>query len=47
VPDSDGTVGTVNFTVVGGTPTNNVAATIPVSEAVGGKLFGRLKAVNP
>jgi fibronectin-binding autotransporter adhesin len=46
VPDSSTTVGDVVFTVTGTGPLN-VTATIPVSKAAGGKLFGRLKGVNP
>jgi autotransporter-associated beta strand protein len=46
VPDTSGTVDDVIFTVSGSGPLN-VSATIPVSKADGGKLFGRLKAQNP
>ncbi len=46
VPYTSGTVDDVVFTVTGTGPLN-VTATIPVSKASAGKLFGRLKAVNP
>jgi hypothetical protein len=47
VPQTSGTVDDVVFTVTGTNPLN-VTATIPVSKAGGtGKLFGRVKGVNP
>ncbi len=46
VPYSSGTVGDIGFNITGTGPLN-VTATIPVSKAAGGKLFGRLKAENP
>ena len=47
VPYSSGTVDDIAFNITGTGPLN-VTATIPVSKAEGtGKLFGRLKAVNP
>lgn len=48
VPDaSGGSTGGVTFTVTPGSPTNSVTATISSSETAAGKLFGRLKALNP
>ena len=48
VPDTTQIVSGVSFTVIGGSPTNTVTATIPESgNAAAGKLFGRLKANNP
>ncbi len=46
VPDVDNTVNDVVFDIEGSGPLD-VTATIPVGKAAGGKLFGRLKAVNP
>ncbi len=46
VPDTSNTVNGVIFSVTPGSPHNDVTATIPASEAVSGKLFGRLKAVE-
>ena len=45
VPDSDDTINDVVFDITAGSPTG-VEATIPMSKAAGGKLFGRLRA-NP
>ncbi|MCH7229061.1 hypothetical protein, partial [Haloferula sp. A504] len=49
VPDADDATADngVTFLVTPGTPTNAVTATIGISEAAGGKLFGRLTAVLP
>jgi len=48
VPDVNaGPVSGVTFVVTPGSPSNSVTATISSSESVSGKLFGRLKAVNP
>lgn len=48
VPDADsGPTSGVTFTVLPGDPKNTVTATISSSEAVGGKLFGRLEASQP
>lgn len=46
VPYSSGTVGDIGFNITGTVPLN-VTATIPVGKAAAGKLFGRLKGVNP
>jgi hypothetical protein len=46
VLDVSGTVNGVVFQITPGTPLNTVQATIPLSEAVGGKLFGRLSGVE-
>ncbi len=46
VPYSSGTLGDIGFNITGTGPLD-VTATIPVGKAAGGKLFGRLKAVNP
>jgi autotransporter-associated beta strand protein len=46
VPYSSSTVGDIEFNVTG-TGLLNVTATIPLSKAPGGKLFGRIKGVNP
>lgn len=45
VPDTTSTVGGVDY-VVSGSGTLNVTATIPVANASGGKLFGRLLATE-
>lgn len=37
----------VTFSITPGDPLNSVTATISVSEAVSGKLFGRLQGNNP
>jgi hypothetical protein len=42
VPDASGTVNGVVFSITPGDPTNTVQATIPVTEAPDGRLFGRL-----
>jgi autotransporter-associated beta strand protein len=42
VPDDDATVNGVVFDITPGNPLNGVKATIPTTEASGGKLFGRL-----
>ena len=50
VPDNATTVGTVVFTVPTTNPDSDLVdlrATIPVGEAIDGKLFGRLKAEKP
>jgi hypothetical protein len=44
VPETSGPVSGVNFTITPDGDFNNVVATIPDTEATGGKLFGRLKA---
>jgi len=46
VPDTSGTVGDIVFTITGTNPLI-VTTTIPASKGAGGKLFGRLKGVNP
>lgn len=45
VSETTGPVSGVTFTVTAGSSTNAVIATIPVGNAAGGKLFGRLKGV--
>jgi hypothetical protein len=48
VPEtSDGPTSGVTFAVTPGSPLNRVTATISSSESANGKLFGRLRAVNP
>jgi autotransporter-associated beta strand protein len=46
VPETSGTVDDVVFTITGINPLN-VTATIPVSKAASGKLFGRVIGTNP
>ena len=46
VPYTSSTVGDIVFTITGTNPLN-VTATIPVSKASNGKLFGRVKGMNP
>jgi hypothetical protein len=42
IPETSGSVGGVSFSITPGDPLNGVTATIPNTEASGGKLFGRL-----
>ena len=42
VPETTSVVNGVSFVVTPGSPKNSVVATIPATEAAGGKLFGRL-----
>ena len=44
VPETNGVINGVTFSIIPGSPSNAVTATIPGGEAAGGKLFGRLKA---
>ena len=44
IPETSGTVDGVNFTVTPNGTSNQIIATIPVGEALAGKLFTRLRA---
>ncbi len=46
VPETSGSVGGVTFAIIPNGEMNNVEATIPSTEATGGKLFGRLNGVS-